>query len=132
MERMYRLWKQSKGSTIDLKIFKKTGECQGCDLRRFFLTSIINTFKDPVNINLKDANLEGTTLKYADLRGANLTRANLWGANLSNANLYGAKLEGATLWVANLKKARLEHVYGLAQTYKQGANFTGAIMPQRD
>ncbi len=75
-----------------------------------------------VNINLKDAYLNGAHLRDANLCAARLDGANLHGANLRNANLRAAKLgeailQGAFLNNADLRKAKLD-----------GANLRGAIL----
>ena len=59
-------------------------------------------------INLRNANVQGTIFWDADLQGADLIDANLQGAELIHANLQGAKLYRAKLQGADLKQAKLQ------------------------
>jgi uncharacterized protein YjbI with pentapeptide repeats len=89
----------------------------GADLRSVRL--------EGASLDLRNADLHGSSLSGLWLIGANLVRAQLQGANLvlaqlQGANLVRAQLQGADLWRAQLQGADL----GRAQL--QGANLCGA------
>lgn len=97
-----------------------------------------------VDVDFKEANLQGAKLLEANLRGGKfeltqLQGAFLWGANLqdtfflltqlqkanlSSANLKNADIEGVNMLEANLQKANLEGAYILGDL--QGADFQEA------
>ncbi|NEQ72049.1 MAG: pentapeptide repeat-containing protein [Okeania sp. SIO2D1] len=109
-----------------------------------------------VDVDFKEANLQGTKLLEANLRGGKfeltqLQGAFLWGANLqdtfflltqlqkanlSSANLKNADMEGVNLLEANLQKANLEGAYilgnlqgvDLQEANLKGANLQGCYL----
>jgi hypothetical protein len=114
----------SKHSGLDLREFRRTGNCVMCSLGGIDFSG---SFKNFSGANLKnssftDANLSGVNLSKANLSKAGLTRANLSGANLSGANLTGAKLSGANLSGSNLTDA------DLTDAIIYNADFTGVIV----
>lgn len=68
-----------------VKQFRETLACQGCDLTSANLVGVAAPGAD-----LRGANLSRAFLNHAQLRGANLEGANLRGANLRGADLSGA------------------------------------------
>jgi hypothetical protein len=74
-----------------------------------------------VNLDLREANLQGAYFFVANLQEANLQGANLQGANLQGANLGGANLQGANLGGADLSQAALQDA-NLYKANLQGAN----------
>lgn len=73
-----------------VKQFRETRACQGCDLTAANLVGVAAPGAD-----LRGANLSNALLNHAQLRGANLEGADLRGANLRGADLSGA--QGANL-----------------------------------
>lgn len=77
-----------------VKQFRETGKCAGCDLREAMLDGVVAEFADLQGADLRAASLYKANLRAADLTGALLTGANLSGADLRNTK--GADLVGAT------------------------------------
>jgi len=131
-----------------VKQLKKTGHCEGCDLRGLLYVADF-VAKSPPSVSDKnnsrlisdliDANLKGANLSDSDLSGLSLEGANLGGAifinarlantNLKSVNLNGANLTGAVLINADLSGAILDKA-NLSRTNLVGATLTGASLNQ--
>jgi uncharacterized protein YjbI with pentapeptide repeats len=101
----------SAGKWEDLQTFRKTGECNNCDLSNFTLTGVIEELKkNGKSINLDGSNLENVSLERADLKGAILGCTCLNGADLSEANLEDADLHDTDLTDTLFCGARMKNV----------------------
>ncbi len=98
----------------DLDKLRKTGNCEGCDLRAADLSGQ----------NLLGANLRGAYMHRANLRGAKLRNADLSNADLSSANLREADLRDAILTGTQLNNSNL------AMTNLRGANIRDAALSE--
>ncbi len=70
-------------------------------------TGIDNPRKNPGEIDLTGANLQGKNLTNVNLSGANLSQAKLSGANLTGVDFSGATLTGSNLSAIKLSKQDL-------------------------
>jgi hypothetical protein len=86
-----------------LRRFENDPERKG-SVMRFLIEA---GFFSKLELDLRDADLSGTSLIRADLSGSNLMSADLNGSNLMSAYLNGSNLRGANLSGANLSGADL-------------------------
>jgi hypothetical protein len=136
-----------KPQTSIISLFRDTTYMEGSTL----LKSTVEDWKDSLShVNLRRADLSGTSLSFADLSDADLTDAKLsevdfykadlhnaflnevdlsdaflLDANLSNAKLFRAELFNADLSLANLSDANLSNA-DLTRAELTGANLTRA------
>jgi uncharacterized protein YjbI with pentapeptide repeats len=81
--------------------------------------NVVQRSRNPLLIDVSDADMRGVSLQGVNLSRANLSGARLSGANLSNANLHAANVRGADLSHADLTSAQLSANF-------DGANLKGA------
>lgn len=87
--------------------------------------------EEPIQIDLRRANLEGFNLSQLRLRGAQLDGAVLHGAYLVGAKMQGANLNGAELQGAELVGVQLQDA-NLGGAKLQGVNLSGAQLQGAD